>query len=243
MKNKIKFILIVTCASGVFSCTKQEIESKPLAAVNVINVAVNAGTVQVNNTGSPVSWLSYNGSAGKVNYAASGVFSIPATNFPVTIVPQADTLHPIFNDNIGAAAGDIYSLYLIGQTSPYETLLLKENSGGSGKIQPVADSSINVRVINLSANAPAVNVTLSTSTTINEFSNLAYKESSDFKNYPAASTNPASYTFQVRKVSDNSLVTSVSVSTTTYKSKNITLVLRGLVSGSPSAGITIVRNY
>lgn len=234
MKNKIIPAAIIA-AFIVTSCKKDK-EQPLLASINVVNTAINAGAVKVNYFGRPVIWANY---ATQVANNAHAVFSLPVGNsVPLSIVPTADTLTPMYNNNLNLAAGEVYSLYLIGQAAPYESMLVKE------AIPHIADSSVNVRVINLSPNSPGVKVTLSTSTTVNEFSNLAYKQSSEFKNYPAKAVNGASYTFQVRNaVTDAIIATSPAVTLNTYRFHSITLVLRGMVGSTPAAGVSIVRNY
>lgn len=240
MSLQIKIIAMI--AISLSACKKDKPMIPEVASVNIINAAVNAGTVQVNYFGKPLVWKNYTGNEGKIDFAANKVYTFPSGNYPLTIVRQVDTLNPVFNRSINASPGEIFSLYLTGQTSPYEYLLVKENSGSS-KIGYLTDSVLNVRVINLSPNSPPVNVTLSTSTTVNEFSNLSFGQSSDFKNYSANATGSISYTFQIRNANTNAIISTSAVSKTTYRFKNITLVFRGMVGSTPAAGVTIVRNY
>jgi hypothetical protein len=188
-------ILIIT---AVFSCKKNVVESKPLAALNLVNT-ITGGTA--------AKFGSYNPS---VSNNANAVFGLNPVNPPLIYVyPVADSLHPYYNNgyNIGALYdGDIYTLFLGGTPVAIDAILVKE------AISYRTDSTAGIRFVNLSPNSQAVNVTLSTSSTVNEFGNVAYKGITDFKSYSALSTN-TSYIFQVRSASTpNTVLASITLS-------------------------------
>jgi hypothetical protein len=94
----------------------------------------------------------------------------------------------------------------------------------------------------LSPNSTPLNITLSTSTTVNEVSNLAYKQYTDFKTYPGLYNS--AYTFQIRAASNPSVVlTTFSLTTATVpRFANITVVIRGMVGTTPALGTTRVNH-
>jgi hypothetical protein len=234
-------IAIVITSTFFFSCKKDEVKAPDLANINVVNAAVNAGTVKVNNFGVPVIWATYSGANATVNFSAFKNYTVNAGNAPITIVPTSDTLTPIYNNSIATTGGDVYSLYLAGQNPTYEAILVKET------IPAIAytDSSVNVRVINLVANSTPINVTLSTTTTVNEFADLAYKQSSPFKNYAAKVANGANYAFQIRKASDNSVLATGTVTLASTRFHSVTLVFKGLIGGTGTnvPGVLQVNNF
>lgn len=243
MKNNnsriLSFAFIICC----ISC-KKESNEKMIVSVNVVHAAVGISTVKVNYVGKPIVYAAYAGTDAQVNFGANKIYSLPVENPTMTIVPVADTLNKLFSGSVSTKANaPIYSLYLIGQAPTNETILFEESIPNYNK----ADSLTGVRFINLSPNAPSINITLSTSATINEFSDIAYKQSTNFKTYSAKVAN-TSYTFQIRNASTGALLTSYSYTLSTAPSGrfwNITLVLKGLVGGSGGSALSIqrVNNY
>ncbi|HEX2629034.1 MAG TPA: RagB/SusD family nutrient uptake outer membrane protein [Chitinophagaceae bacterium] len=162
------------------------------------------------------------------------------------------------NDVLGpikaATGGDTYSLFLAGQSPAYETLLIKDAIPGS----TYPDSSINIRFVNLWPNSPVVNITLAATTTVNEVTNLSYKQITEFKKYSLPSVIPAgTVSFQVRDASTNAILVTYTlpasggapnpnVSITASRFKSITLVIKGLAgttTGTNAYSILPVTNY
>jgi hypothetical protein len=89
---------------------------------------------------------------------------------------------------------------------------------------------------------------LATSPDTKEFSNLVYKQQSDFKKYPAvkATVNTA-FSFQVRDQSDSLLAgyTFTAANLTASRFRGVTLVVRGLTggTGTDALGLSFVGNY
>lgn len=235
-RTKMNRLINITLLSSLIlmnsACSKHQIDQLPMASVNIVNTVTGGTTVGV---------ASYYETVG--NNANVVLSYNPGSS--IYVYPAGDSLHPYYQaqggKDINIAGQDIYTLFLGGTPSSAEGVLVKENL-------PVrTDSTGGIRFINLSPNAPAVNVTLSTTPTVNEFAGVSYKDITAFKSYPALSST-TSYTFQIRNASTNALITSISISGTSLLSgiprfRNITLVLRGMVSGSPSAGITRVNHY
>jgi hypothetical protein len=242
MKYLHRILILPIIGLALSSCEKDE-EVIEVASVNVINAAVNSVVVKVNYLGTPVIWSSYTGTAGTVSFSANKMYTLPAgSNVPLTIVPTNDTLTPIYNSNLSLNAYDLYSLYLAGQAPTYETVLIKENIP-----QRYQDSIIGFRFINLSPNSPAVSVSLSTTPTVTEFADVSYKQSTEFKTYPAKKVT-TSYVFQVKNAATGALITTYTHSLTATPGRfwNVTLVLKGLVgttTGTNAIGIQRVNNY
>lgn len=220
-----------------FSCKKGSLAIRSLGSVAITNVIVGGETVMTNLI--PTTTLSSNIT---VAYSASGNFNSLIGSQVVYIYPQSDSSKPYFNKRFNFSFGDFYSIFLAGQFPTIDTVIIKED------IPIRTDSSFGIRFINLSPNAPAVNITLSTSTSINEFTNIGYKTATTFKTYPAKFTSPASFTFQVRNAASNVLITSTtitgaSLTTGIPRFHDITLILRGLIGGTPAVGLTRINHF
>lgn len=225
--QNIIYVTFVICSFA--SCRKAETARTPYSSLKIINMVVNGGTVK---KGSSLLTVASNTDAN---------FSITAGSEQLYIFPVTDSLKPYYQNSFASVEGEIYSLFLGGTTASVESVLIKET------LPNRSDSSFGVRFINLSPGSPAIKVTLSTSATTSEFSNLAYKQFSEYKTYSATAANPT-YTFQVRNASTDAVITSFTVTGTTIASgipvfRNITLVLRGIVGGLPAAGITRVNHF
>lgn len=233
MKSHKYILTLLLLVPLFFSCKKDNVLTD-LASVNVINATVNVTSARVNYQGLSVFYSALND---KVNFGANKVYTIPANTLRLMdIVSATDSTISLYHRKIKLGPGNIYSLYLAGQSTAVDTVLLKDN------IPYRADSTAGVRFINLSYNSTPVNVTLSTTSTVNEFSSVAYKSITDFKTYPALKAN-TSYVFQVRDGSTNALL--VSYTLTTPRFANCTLVLKGMVggTGTTALGVMRVNNY
>jgi hypothetical protein len=230
MKISNGLFLLIMIAT-ITACKKNQIEISPVASIIVVNTITGGQTIKMNNYSSTVSNNAY------------GRFAFHTGAPNIYVFPLSDSLSPYYklNQDIQLESGDVYTLFLGGQFTQAEGILVKED------LQYHNDSTVGIRFMNLSPNSPNVNVTLSTSNSKNEFSNISYKAMSDFKIFPALANN-ISYTFQVRNSIDNSLIASItltgsSLTTGIPRFKNITLVLRGIVGGVPAAGLTRVDHF
>jgi len=103
------------------------------------------------------------------------------------------------------------------------------------------DSTMGVRIVNMSTGSGPVAVALLSSVGTNEFDNVAYKGITDFKSYSAKSTDPANIRFEIKSSAGDSLTVSAPLSAHSYRFKNITLVL----GGSYPSGLSVftVNNF
>src|SRR5262249_37624813 len=129
-----------------------------------------------------------------VSYARSLQIGAYAGSNTVTAASSADTTKILFTSSGKQEfkSGGINTLFLCGNTGAYEGIFINNDN-----IMNRTDSVIGIRFINLSPNSSPLNITLSTTPTVNEAANLAYKQITDFKTYPATQ-NITSYVFQIR---------------------------------------------
>jgi hypothetical protein len=216
-KRLLVFLVILAA-----SCKKYIIPSPSIASLIVTNVVVNGKTIRVNNNLLPVA----NNSAAQL--------TVPPGENNLYVWPVGDSANPYYTSpKFIAEDRCIYSFFLAGQAPNITGILVKDN------IPYHTDSTCGVRFINLSPNSTPFNITLSTTPTVYEVSSLGYLQYTDFKLYPAKAAN-ASYTIQVRKASDNSLLYTYPLITPRFT--NVTLVIRGLVNASPALTIIRVNN-
>lgn len=203
-----------------FSCKKDIYKAPDIATLTIVNTVVGGSAVKIRGVIDVVS-----------NNFSSAV-GVRAGDIDLYVWPLGDSLRPYYtNSKFYAESRGVYSLFLAGQAPSATGILLQENFPYHG------DSTCGVRFVNLSPNSPAINITLATSSTVNEVSNLTYLQNTEFKLYSAKASN-VSYSFQIRNASDNTLLMTVPL--TTPRFANVTIVIRGLVGSN--LGFTRVSN-
>ncbi len=221
--KKLTYLLVLTVL-GFTACTKTSLSltsPTPLASLNVTNAVVGGSALTLNVVnGQTVANNSYT------------QFSLVAGQSKVNLFPATTPNTSYYNQTLPTANGSYYSLFLSGASpSAIDATLIKET------YQNYTDSLCGVRFINLSPGSDPISVNLTGSANGSEVSSLAYKAYTDFKQYPAKKTN-TSYAFQVRDATTGNLITSYALTTPYFH--NVTIVLRGLVNGTPAAGVTLV---
>jgi len=226
MRRKInKLTLVLSCGLLLFSCKKDE-APRSVASLNVINVATGAGPIKVNASGNQVDWSNVTTT---IAFGASSVYTIPEGNLSFNGATTGNPNADLFNLSKTFKSGGLYTLFVVGETPNIETIFNEEN------YPSYPDSALAVRVVNASPNSAAINVTLATSTTINEFSNLTYKQQSEFKKYSAKpGVTNAAFNFQIRNMAGVILASYPFTATNLSQArfKGVTLVFRGLVGGT-----------
>lgn len=218
--------LLLSGSLVLSSCKKDKIETIPLTSITVGNFVAGGASIKI---GSIVTTVANNNTNGTQ-------MALRAGENDLYVWPVGDSLHPYFTyPKFATLEGEVYSLFLCGVPGTTEGIVIKEN------IPYRTDSTAGIRFINLSPNSTPLNITKSTSTTLNEVSNLAYKQYTDYISYPALSTS--TYTFQVRAAANpNTVLTTFALSTATIpRFTNITVVIRGVVGGTPAIGTTRVN--
>jgi hypothetical protein len=219
-KFTTRLILFLFLICSIYSCQKSKYNLPDIASLTIVNGVVG---------GVPVKMFPQNNSISVNNSAKLAVFS---GNNEVYVFPVGDSTNP-YCSNIKYHANSryAYSLFVGGQKPNTQCKLVQDNI----PLFNISDSLFGVRFINLSTNITRCNVTISTTTGVNEVSNLGFMDVTDFKQYSARNAN-VSYVFQFRNASDNSIVTSYTFSPVPVFS-NVTLALGVATNGSP----TVIR--
>ncbi|MBO9571702.1 MAG: DUF4397 domain-containing protein, partial [Chitinophagaceae bacterium] len=158
MKHLIYSLLLLTL---ITSCKQDVLTTTPLASLSITNTIVGGADAKLR--GEPLTTIYNNG---------TGYFSLLTGSQDLYVYPQADSLHPYYHSNNKEMmnAGQIYSLFLGGTLDAVTSLLVHENEFTE------RDNNIRVRIVNLSPGCPPINVSLSTSTSVNEFSEIDFAE-------------------------------------------------------------------
>jgi len=243
MNKLFRLITIAFSASLFTACKKDSQEIKLTSTVNVINAAVDIPGVKVNTSGGNIAFSTIT----QIAYGAGQLNYVPRTSTPVLIVKASDSTASLVNSTINFQ-GQVYSMYLVGQTPTIENFLVEETNFPfirQDVIQPSSDSVVNVRFVNLSPNSVPIKVKIN-GATVNEVDNLPYKSISTWKAYTAklATTN---YSFQVRDAVTDALLASFTFSATgTNRFKNVALIIKGLqgtTTGTNAYSVSAVNYF
>ncbi|SMC44174.1 DUF4397 domain-containing protein [Pedobacter africanus] len=222
MKQTFTILLLLNML--LISCKKEGVVSTPLASLNIVN-AVTGGT-DVKLRGVPSYTFLNNGFS---------FLSVLPGKQDLYIYPVTDSLRPYYhgNNQVVMDAGQSYSLFLGGTPDAVSSLLVHET-------YTKQDNNIRVRFLNLSPGGPAINVTLASSPAVNEFLNIGYKQISEFKAFTKSGTDPT-YNFEVRNAVTNEIIATFTLYPYIVTGFNkVTLVLGGILGGSPEPGLTFV---
>jgi hypothetical protein len=198
----------------ISSCKKDTVINTPTASIMIVNAVVGGTSGRL---GSNQISISSNGSR---------LFNLKSGSYNIYAWPLGDSLHPYFVQNGFSVEDKVsYSLYLCGTPLAPEGILFKDN------VPYYSDSTFGVRFVNLAPNSAPLNITLSSTPTVTEVTNLEYKKYSGFIAYAAKNSN--SYTFQIRATnSPGTVLASMAFSASAVpRFANITLVIRQNGSG------------
>lgn len=232
MKTKYIFTCLIFIETFLGSCKKDTSVNSTGSSLNIVNASVDASSVALNF--SPTGFAFYQNKT--FVYNQSGIeFGLPSGSNTFNLISSADTSKPFFSGKLNLVTGGIYSFYVSGQVSHYDTLFMKDNIPYYG-----ADSVAGARFINLASDSQPLSINMVGSATP-DFTGISYKKITSFKKYPATMDviNNGGYNYEIRDASGN-VLTSFNWSPATFK--NNTLVITGLVADG-SISVFPVNNY
>jgi len=233
LRALVAFTLVLLWTS---SCKKSDTISAP-AAVNIVHAITNGKPIIPVFSSDPIQ---YYFAASNISYGATAVY-YPASGFqPLYVVKSTDTISRIYSGEVELEESKIYSLFFAGDTSKPESVLVQD------EIPAYSDSIAGVRLINLSPASAPIKVNIKGNPASKaEFSNIGYKQISDFKPFTATTAITGNrYIFEIRNQANDSLLLTYTWNYVRYK--NNTLVFSGAVNatGKPaSLKILSVNNY
>jgi hypothetical protein len=227
----IKYLFVIVFAA--VGCKKETTGAKAIGSITIINALSDNSIIEPNFTDSLISF-SFN--LAKISLGNSIEFGEPTGVIPLSVVSSADTMSPIFQQNIEFESGSIRSLFLanLGEPKECDYVLTLDT------IPSISDSSAGVRFINLSPGGRLISVNLAGNPgSQTEFNNLAYEKISNFRNYPATALVGGVYSFEIRNESNDSLLATYQWSFTLQKSNTI------VISGIENHGLNVfqVNNF
>ncbi|MDP9078903.1 MAG: hypothetical protein M3O71_15850 [Bacteroidota bacterium] len=226
MKTIIKTVLAISLGMSLFACKQSGMVYPASGAINVINVVVGGTSLYLNNA-----------TTGAVKNNSAATFPLLAGQVQVNLSTLATTTVPsvtYYNQLISMTGTGNISLFLSGASpANVDTTRINET------YKNYADSLCGVRFINLAPGSQTISVNLKGNTNGSEVTSLAYRSYSSFIQYPAKLANQ-SYVFEIRDAATGSLIISYTLATPYFH--NVTIALRGLIGGSPAAGITLVSH-
>lgn len=217
------FIFLTISILATISCKRNDIIAPPTANILIANAVVGGAT------------LTFNPLTTTIGNNASASFPIYAGQSPVSLSNNAITpAASYYNQTITTVDAGNYTLFL-GGASPLavDPVLVTES------YKNYTDSLCGVRFINLSPNSNPISVNITGNANGSEVTSLVYKAYSSFKQYPAKKIN-TTYSFQIKDGITGNLITSYTLTTPYFH--NVTIMLIGLVGGSPAAGATLVKH-
>jgi len=191
------------------SCKKGTTEVAESTYLSIINAAPTSATynVYLNDGKANAAALPLGGS---INYLqlTPGNFSVKFTT--------ASNIESLFTESVSLAVNTIYSYYLISDNNQLDGLLVTDAVGAA------TDKSF-VRFINLSPDAPALDVAVTDATT-KLITNQSFKSASAF-----VSVDPSTYSFDIKETSTGTIktkLTSAVLSAGVY----YTIISRGVLN-------------
>jgi hypothetical protein len=231
--KKITIIGLLIVVTAITACKKDNGPKDNTASLTIVNAVKGAPYVYLNFSATN---FKYAQEKTGINYNSSLEFGLPSGTSPFNIVSPTDTSGTIFHGTLNLVIGGIYSLYLAGSPTQTDTVLMKDNI----PYYAATDSVAGARFINLCADSPPLSVSQQGGTS-NDFSGIAYKKISAFKQYSAvaAVTKIGGYTYNITD-SGGHVLTTFQWNPAVYR--NYTLVVSGLVSDG-SISVFAVNNF
>jgi hypothetical protein len=226
MKNHVTiFFLLAIVISG---CKKSQPSLTALASINVTNVVIGGAA------------LTLNSSAQTVGSNSCAQFPLLAGTSLVNLYPPASPGTSYYDQNIQTTEGSYYSLFLSG-TSPsaIDNVLIRES------YKNYTDSICGFRFINLAPGSNPISINLTGAAAGSTVSSLPYKSYSNFIQLPGKAANTG-YSFEFRDATSRTLIATYTFSAPSNPPPyfhNVTLVLKGLVGGSPAANVLLDKDY
>jgi hypothetical protein len=216
MNFRIGFVLTGLALQIVSACGKSAATGSS-ASVMVVNAVPTSNNLIVLFSNDVPKYFS---SALSIGYGGAALYSPPSGNRSVSVIQSTDTAKSIFASSLQFAAGGIYSLFLAGDTTRPDTLLIKD------KIINYSSDSAGVRFVNLSVGGKSLSVNLEGGSP-GDFATLAYKGVSDFKSFNADVNGPGGYNFEIHDPVTGDLLTTFTWYYTDHKNNTV------VIAGSP----------
>ena len=232
----------------MLSCSKQNTPPGTSSLI-LINALPNSTPSLVTNFSGtePIVWYS---SALKLTYGTASTTNQTTAysgEQPLAIYRYPDTTEhstPLYNLVLDLQPGSMHTLFLTGTLTAPDTLFTTDYP----PYHPLADSTMGIRFVNLSAGSNPISINISGSANGSEVASLPYKSITDFKIY-AANYKISNYKFEVRDAGTGSLLSSLDVTginstaTNNRRYRNITIAYMGLPNDATTRKTMLIESY
>jgi hypothetical protein len=212
---------------AAMACTKTNPHST-VAAVNVVNASPGSPSIYVSFWGDSAYYT-----VPMVGYGSYVELSIPAKN--ASLYLATDTTKPFFNGPFPLMAGQIWSLFLAGQSGVPDSFLVRDYI----PTLSAGDSVTGVRFVNMAQGGDPILIDIQGASGV-VTTDVPYKGIVGWKSFSAnAAATAAGYTFEFRDNNSDSLLASFPL--TFVPNLNQTLVFYG----SATSGFSVMseNNY
>jgi Domain of unknown function (DUF4397) len=228
----VAFTLVLLWTS---SCKKSDSVVTP-ASVNVVHAITNGKPIIPVFSDNDIQYFK---TAQSISYGSAVMYYSQGGAQPLYVTKSTDSVNRIYSSELDFSEGSIYSLFFAGDTTHPEAVLIQD------EIPVYQDSVAGVRFINLSPASAPIKVNIKgNSAGQTEYSNLAYKQITDFKSFTATAEVPGGrYIFEVRNQANDSLLLTYTWNYALFKCN--TLVFSGAVKDGKATSLSIfpVKNY
>lgn len=244
----MKYILVPAALMVLIaSCKKDILPAINSASLTIVNALPNSNNLVTNFTGSNASkitpdTLQWYIRALQIGYGGFSEIPYYSGSTPLLLAQITDTTHSVFNGVLDLPANTIHSLFVTGALATPDTLFTLDNP----PYHNTNDSTIGIRFVNLSAGSSPVSVDIKGLANGSEVASLDYKGITQFRNYNALTSSPASYIFEFRDANTGALISASSsysmsgitnasgtnTSNNNYRFRNFTIALIGTPGGT-----------
>ena len=239
---------IIVCIAFLQTCcwsckkTNSVASSTAFTIVNGIN---GNGSILTNfqpmgAKGNFIAPLQYFAKANQIAYGNCWESGSYSGSVSLSLFQYPDSLDVLWHGNLNFQPGSVHTLYLGGDTSSVDTLLLTDNI----PYYPILDSVAGLRFVNMVWASQPISVNLAgNSPTQMDFSNLGYRQASSFSQYSANSMASGLYSFEIRDQASDSLLATFDWYYTLFKNNTLVLIGSDNPNNPQPVQIVSVNNY
>lgn len=213
-------VLFYFLSLAAIACTKTNTVST-VAAVNIVNASPGSPSIYVNFWGDSAYYK-----VPTISYGSYVELSVPAQKASLSLA--TDTTKPFLNGAFPLKAGQIWSLFLAGQSGVPDSFLVRDYIP---TLAP-ADSVTGVRFVNMAQGGNPINIDVQGASGP-VTTNVLYRGIVGWQSFPAnAAATTAGYVFEFRDGESDSLLASYTLNVVLNKCQ--TLIFYGSVSNGLS---------
>lgn len=226
MKRKIFALCTVLCTALFFiSCSKDNTEAN--ASLMIVNASPNGANIDAAVNGSVI--------VTNMAYPAnSGYKSVTSGTSNVTVSETGSTT-TFLNGSLNLEAGSYYTLYVTDSANKRKATVTKDD------LTPPSAGKAKIRLLHLSPNAPAVDITATSGATSSaSFNNRSFNDVSTNGSYAAFTEIDAGpLTVTVKNAGSSTVLANIPTGISLQAGKIYTVIIKGFVGGTASQALGV----